>query len=224
MSSLHRQKGRPFWFCAYRSADGKQHFKSTGTSNKAEAQLICDKIGKGAKRARKRTLTADAAREIVEAAVKELMEESGDTLPTYTCRQFFNSWLVEVESEGSESTLLRYRGIVDKFLAFLGHKSDKTMSHIGAEDIAGFRDSLAAATSAGNVNTYLKVLRVVFGKAVKRGVISKSPALQVDKLSSRDKHERRAFKLDELKKLLEVADAEWKTMILVGTYTGLRLG
>ena len=59
MSSLHRQKGRPNWFCAYRGADGKQHFNSTGTSNKAEAQLICDKIGHGARHARKRSLTPD---------------------------------------------------------------------------------------------------------------------------------------------------------------------
>ncbi|HBP56579.1 MAG: hypothetical protein EVA71_02660 [Limisphaerales bacterium] len=40
----------------------------------------------------------------------------------------------------------------------------------------------------------------------------------------KDKQERRTFKTDELKGLLAVAQPEWTTAILIGLYTGLRLG
>lgn len=186
--------------------------------------MICDKIGKGAKQARKRSLTPDRARQIVERAVAELLEETGDALPYSTTREFFKSWLVEKENEGASSTLARYKGIVDRFLEFLDHKADKSLSHVTVEDIAAFRDSISDTVSSGTTNTYLKVLRVVFTRAMRRELIAKNPALLVSKLSTRDRHERRAFKLEELKKLLEVADAEWRTMILMGIYTGQRLG
>jgi integrase len=46
----------------------------------------------------------------------------------------------------------------------------------------------------------------------------------VDNLSTEGKHERRAFKVSELKKLLAVCGDDWKTAVMVGIYSGLWLG
>ncbi len=46
----------------------------------------------------------------------------------------------------------------------------------------------------------------------------------MDNVDTSDRHQRRAFTLPELKKLLAVASDEWRTAILLGIYTGLRLG
>ena len=66
--------------------------------------------------------------------------------------------------------------------------------------------------------------RIASGKAVKANQLDTNPAARVENLDRTDKHRRRAFTLPELKKLLAVAGEEWPTMILVGIYTGLRLG
>ena len=223
MSSLHRQIGRPYWFCSYRGADGKQHFKSTGTTNKAEAKIVCTALGKGERMARKRRLTPDAARRIIETALAELLDESGQALPLSTTRAFFVSWLKQKETDGAESSYARYKGIVERFLAFLGPRADLGLSSLTTEDVNTFIIGLTDEVSSGTVNTYLKVLRVALGRAVKRQLIPRNPASLVDTLRGRDRHERRAFKLDELRRLYELADAEWRTMILFGLYTGLRL-
>jgi integrase len=70
----------------------------------------------------------------------------------------------------------------------------------------------------------LKVIRVALGKACKAKHLDSNPAEYVDNLQRTDKHERRAFTRDELRKLLENASDDWRTMILVGLYTGFRLG
>lgn len=224
MSSLHRQPGRPNWFCAFRGPRGKQHFKSTGTPIKAEAQIICANWGKAARMARKGLLRHDRARRYSDQVMAELVEETGGSAPRATARKFFEAWLAQKENEAAESTMLRYRGIVDRFLKFLGERADQNLNHIGTEDVLAFRDELSADVASGTVNTYLKVLRVALGRAAKRELVIKNVAALVDKVSTRDKHERRAFTDEELKKLLDVADADWKTAILLGLYTGLRLG
>ena len=42
MASLHKQPGRPHWFCAFTGPDGKRRFKSTGTGDKRQAKEICN--------------------------------------------------------------------------------------------------------------------------------------------------------------------------------------
>ena len=211
MSSLHRQAGRPHWFCAYRGADGKQHFKSTGTTVKAEAQIICGALAKGERHARKRRLTPDVARRIIEAALAELLDESGQSMPLSTTRAFFNAWLKQKESDGAESSHARYKGIVERFLEFLGPRADLGLSSLTTEDVNTFILGLADEVSSGTVNTYIKVLRVALGRAVKRQLIPRNPASFVDTMKGRDRNERRAFKLDELRRLYELAEPEWRT-------------
>ena len=224
MSSLHRQRGRsPFWDRAYRTADGKQHFKSTGTTSKAEALILCQKMASGAKLARRRRLNPDIARRIIEAAVAEMLEEAGQVLPHSTIRAFLTSWLNEKRNAGAETTFVRYEGIIQKFLAYLGPRAEDSLASLSKPDILSFRDDLAGTVTPGTVNTYLKVLRVALGRAVKEQIIEKNPAALVDTLKHRDRHQRRAFSMEELRRLLALASQDWQTMILVGLYTGLRM-
>jgi integrase len=175
------------------------------------------------KAARKRRLTPERARQIIESTVAEVMEETGHALPHSSIEQYFRSWMKEKENAGAETTVLRYQGIVDRFLTFLDSRAADSLTSLTKADVLAFRDELADEVTAGTVNTYLKVLRVALSRAVKEQIIERNPAALVDRLSNRDRHERRPFTLDELKKLLEVATGEWRTMILVGLYTGLRL-
>ena len=71
MASLHRQPGKPHWFAAFTTPDGKRHFKSTGTIDKKQAKKICDGWQKATELAAQKNLTADRARKLVEAAERK---------------------------------------------------------------------------------------------------------------------------------------------------------
>jgi integrase len=223
MPSIHRQPGRPHWFCAFTNEHGVRCFKSTKTTNRRQAETICAAYAKAAELARRKELTPDRARKVIETVVAEMLESSGTVLPRYTIKEYFDSWLKGREVESSEGTYVRYKGIVDKFLKFLGPKSHNSLQSLTSEEVERFRDELIDTVSTGTVNTYLKVLRVALGKAAKKHLIEKNPASVVDNLDRHDKHERRPFKLAELKKILAVANQDWRNMVLIGLYTGLRL-
>jgi len=71
----------------------------------------------------------------------------------------------------------------------------------------------------------LKVLRSAFAVARREGLTDDNPAERVAVLKKRQTDsERRPFTLSELKRLMDVANDEWRGMILFGLYTGQRLG
>src|ERR1043165_2823616 len=65
MASLHKQPGKPHWFCAFMTPDGKRRFKSTGTDNKKHAQKICQGWVKATELAVQKNLSADRARNLI---------------------------------------------------------------------------------------------------------------------------------------------------------------
>jgi integrase len=152
------------------------------------------------------------------------MAESGAPIERKTVREHFTSWLSAFESEQSEGTFIRYKGVVENFLAFLGAKASRNLAALTAEDVERYRDHLQGRVAPNTVNTYLKVIRVGLERAVKQRVFETNPARLVDNVSIEDRLERRAFTLPELKKLLAVCNDDWKTAVLIAIYTGLRLG
>ena len=223
MPSIHRQPRRPHWFCAFTNEHGVRCFKSTKTGNRRQAEKICAAYAKAAELARRNELTPDRARKVIENTISEMFESTGGTLPRYSIKEYFTSWLKAREVEFSDGTYIKYKGVVDKFLKFLGPRSRNSLQTLCSEDIQHFRDEFTGTISNGTVNSYLKVLRVALNKAAKKHFIDKNPAAAVDNLNRNDKHERRPFTLGELKRILAAAKSDWKTMILIGLYTGLRL-
>lgn len=222
MSSVHRQPGRPCWFCAFYNSNGKRVFRSTGTAKKTDAVKICNAWAKAAKLARRNTLTQDRARAIIEAGVLDILEDSGVEAPRRTVEEFFNLWIEAREKVTSPTTFSRYSGVIKSFLTWMGTDRRGSISNLTMERIEDYRAYIAKKSSASNVNVHLKVLRVALKKAVPR-YLSSNPASHVENLDMTDRNERRPFTMQELKDLLEHASRDWRTMILIGLYTGFRL-
>jgi integrase len=225
MSSVHRQTGKPYWFCAYTGADAEgtpvRRFKSTKTTNRKQAERICAAMERAAKDAKHGRLTPDRARKIVEDAVSEIADAAGVEMPRQSIMQYFYGWLT---AKGcSDGTRTRYQGVLDLFAKHLGTKARHSLQNLSDLDILEFRDKYTGKVANSTVNFYLKVIRVALNRAVKKNLLTRSPALGVDNLEC-DKHQRRPFKLAELKTVLAAANDEWCTAILNGLYTGLRLG
>jgi integrase len=220
MASIHRQKGRPYWFYSYFDQDGKRRHKSSKSTNRKEAEIIAASVERNVRKLKHGPLSQARARELVEELYVELLGP-GAAAQRQSTRQYFLSWMDG--KSGSVGTLKRYRQIANDFLKFLKEKADAPLQSLGDGEIQNFRDHLKKTVSTGTVNTYLKVIRVCMNKAAKKGAITFNPARAVDNLERTDKHQRRPFTLDEFKKLFDVASADWRTMMANGLYTGLRL-
>jgi len=224
MATVHKTSASPSWLCYYTDRNGKRRTKSTLTRSKREAERICAKIQSVEDQARTGHITEEKARRVIERVVSEIMAESGAPIERKTVREHFTSWIKAFESEQSEGTFIRYQGIVNDFLHFLDGKANRNLSALTADDVERYRNLLQDRVAPATVNTHLKVIRVALEKAVKQRVFETNPARLVDNLSTEGHHERRAFTLAELKKLLAVCNDDWKTAVIVGIYTGLRLG
>jgi integrase len=92
------------------------------------------------------------------------------------------------------------------------------------EDIERFRDErFKQGVSAAVVKQDLQLIRGVLNTARRQTLITYNPAETVD-LPRAKSIERGVFTHEEVRSLLNVAPADWKTAILVAYYVGPRLG
>ena len=232
MPSVHRQAGRPYWFCAFSIWNPETHtsrrvFRSTKTSDKKQALEICRAWHKAALKARNGKLSVDAAREVIAQGVSDVFTAANvESLPNASIKSWCETWLEAKAIEAEPSTHIRYKTIVERFVEFLGAKSKRDLSTLQASDIARFRDHEAKERSRSTASFSVKVLRVCLGEAVRQGLLTVNPGARVKFLKLRDKSARRAFTLSEIKRILKACgdDQEWRGLILFGLYLGQRLG
>jgi integrase len=232
MASVHKQPGRPFWFCAFsiynpETLRSRRVFRSTKTRDKKQALEICRAWQRAALKARSGKLSVDAAREVIAQGVADVFTATNiEGLPSASTGAWCNTWLEAKSIEAEPSTHDRYARIAQRFTEFLGAKASRDLSTLQAIDISRFRDREAKELSRATANLSLKVLRVCFGEAVRQGLLAVNPAARVPILKLRDKSARRAFTLSEIKRILKACsdDTEWRGLVLFGLYLGQRLG
>ena len=230
MASIHKQPGKPNWFCSFSTWDTeggqwRRHFKSTGSTDKRQAEQICRTWEKAARVGRKGTLTTDAAREIIAGGVADVFSASNrENMPSRSVRDWCATWLDTKRVEAAPTTVSRYAGVLERFKTHLGKKADRDLASLTAADIGGFRDALSKDLSRNSANLSVKTLRVCLRAALKQGLVTRNVAGDVDKLKQRGETRRRPFTLAEIRRVLKAADgSEWYGMTLAGLYCGVRL-
>jgi integrase len=233
MSSIHRQPGRPFWFCAFSIFNPETHtskrvFRSTKTRDKKQALEICRTWHKAALKARNGKLSVDAAREVIAQGVSDVFTAANvESLPSASIKSWCETWLEAKAIEAEETTHARYKRVIERFTHFLGEaKSKRDLATLQASDVARFRDREAKELSRSTANLGVKVLRVCLGEAVRQGLLTMNPAVRVKMLKSTLESRRRPFTPAEIKRILKSCgdDAEWRGLVLFGLYLGQRLG
>ena len=230
MASIHKQPGKPNWFCSYSTWDAdaeqwRRRFKSTGTTDKKQAEEICRTWEKASREGRKGTLTMDAAREVISRGVADVFLASNrEKLPSRSVRDWCSTWLDTKRIEAATTTVSRYAGVLDRFTTHLGKKADRDLASLTVADVGGFRDALSKDLSRNSANLSVKTLRVCLGAALKQGLVTSNVANMVDKLKQRGETRRRPFTLAEIQRVLKAAaGSEWYGMTLAGLYCGARL-
>ena len=221
MASLRKHPRSPFLFACFTLPDGRRTQRSTGATDKKQAQRIANQFEDAARAASQGRFIESRARKAI-ADIYALANV--DTLPGSTVTDFMEAWLKRKELEAGEKTHSRYSTVAAQFTAHLGAKAKRDIANVTAADITKFRDTLAKRVTTGTVNVSLKILRSAFAQARRDGLIDVNEAERVTLLKRKDRFERRPFTLPELRRILEVATDEWRGMILFGIYTGQRLG
>jgi integrase len=232
MASVHRQPGRPYWFCAFsifnpETLTSRRVFRSTKTRDKKQALEICRAWHKAASKARNGKLSVDAAREVIAQGVSDVFSAANlESLESATIKEWCDKWLETKSIEAEQSTHERYKRIVERFLESIGTKANRDLSTLHADDIARFRDREAKELARSTANLSVKVLRICLGEAKRQELIVRNPAERVKLLKSVKESRRRAFTLREIKRILKACgeDSEWRGLILFGLYIGQRLG
>jgi integrase len=197
--------------------------RSTGETDRRRAQKIADAFEEAAFNARRGLLVERAARKVIGEIYSISTRE---TLRSDTIEDFFKRWLERVKIESHYKTHQRYTTIAKRFIDWLGPRAQLGIAHLSSVDIVHHRDFLARQHSPASVNVALKTIQSALSRAFDDGLVDVNEASRVPRLEDDPAHktQRRAFTPDELRAILAVCDIEWRGMVLVGAYTGARLG
>ena len=198
-------------------ADGTRTQRSTKETDRKKAQKLAESFEQVARL----QMTARQAQRVI----GEIFQRAnGDALPSTSVRGYFESWLVRKKSETVNSTYVFYSGKARRFLNWLGDRAKRQLITVTRGDILAFRESEGLRVNPPTVNHGIKVLRMIFQDAKREGIMADNPAEGVRLVKRTESRRRRPFTIPEIKQLLSVADAEWRSLIQFGVYTGQRLG
>jgi integrase len=141
-------------------------------------------------------------------------------------REYVGGWLRDQAGAVAESTLAFYRGALNGWLQWLGPRAEQGIDLIGREDVAAWRATEMARVRAKTVTQRIKALRAVMRAALRDGMIAADPTdgVRAPKAPARERKVRRPFTREEIERVLELADGDWRLMIQLGLQTGQRLG
>jgi integrase len=225
MASLHRNRGRDLWFVAFRGPDGKRHFKSTGTTDRAQAEEMARGFTKAVEAARESRLTPMRAREIIESVVREIAACAGTPMPVmYSLEGWLGGWLERHAPALAPNSLPRYQAAVRRCLAFAGQRVKEALWAFDESFFTAWRDDMATGLAAPTVNQMLQLVRGALAEAVRKGILLQNPLAGVKGLRARKDKVRKPFSFQDVNALLARApEGDWPGMILMGLYTGQRL-
>jgi integrase len=223
MASLRRFPRTRYWFACFTGPHGERMQHSTKQTDRRKAQKVADAYEQAAREARAGALTERQARKVISEiySLANKQQLRGDSISEY-----FTAWLERVRVESGHKTIVRYQGVVQRFLAFLGHRASLSIAHLSSVDITRFRDHLAKLHSPASVNMSLAAIQSALSRAIEDRIIDTNEASRVRRLAddpSRSQ-QRRAFTEAELRAILASCDIEWRGMVLTSLYTGMRLG
>src|SRR6266849_3487890 len=211
----------PYWFCCYTSATGQRLKKSTKQKDRKKAWEVCLAIENAEGHAKNGTLTEQTAKKII----GEILERTtGEPLQNYKAREWFHHWLDIKEQVRADKTTTRYRQVVRDFLASLGSRVNLGLAHIASKDILAYRNSIiGGGKSARTANLSVKVVSAAFNAALRQKHISSNPCTALEALNV-ETEEKGTFFPAQISRLLRAAEGDWRGAILLGYYTGARLG
>ncbi len=221
MASVHRRPDTKYWHAAFRDSNGRLILRSTKCADRSKALVTAFEFERAANLARSGNLIEAQARKVV----ADIMERAGseETLRSPSVADYLNQWLASKQARKSANTGSRYSIAVEKFLTVLGDRQKKPLTALTARDVERYLDARTKEKLAPRtIVLCVKIIRTALNAARRQGLIPTNPAEAVELPKVRGV-ERGTFTPEEVKMLVDTAQDEWKTLILLAYYTGARL-
>jgi integrase len=219
MASIHRRPKSKYWYAAWRKADGKLKLVSTKQTGRKEAMVCAVAFEEAECAARQQALTESTVRDIL----ADVLRRTGCEVRSPSVRAFLGEWLSGKAATTAVRSHERYASVVSAFLEHLGPFAEKPLTSLAPNHVQSFVTARrAAGVAPATVSIELAIVRSSLTRARKHGLITSNPAEAVD-LPRADSSERGVFTEDEIRMLAAAATDEWKTLVLVGYYSGQRL-
>jgi integrase len=222
MASIHRRFKSPFWVCEYRAADDRWLKRSTKLRDRHKAQEWCRALQEAEDRIRGGNPSEEQLRSIISSSMERI---TGSKLAAPMVREWLEGWLEGKEGANAPATLLKYKGTIVKFLAFLGPRAEGRLDAVTRSDVLAFRRLLIdEGRGPATVNLAVRqTLSAPFASAMRQGLIPHNPTAEIPRLIDKAKPRRQPFMLEEVRRLLAAASGDWRGAILCGFTTGMRL-
>lgn len=222
MATIFQRPRSPYWFACYSDRNGRTVRKSTKCIDKVLAKRIALEWEGAEFLARSGNATVATFQKVVSEISEKVI---GESLPSQTVAEYFEEWLGSIVRKNAPRTLDRYRHSIRLFLADLGKFGSQPLRALTPRHIELFLNhrldaGVAPRTAIIDVTTVSIALR----RATRFGYIERNPVEAV-KMPKAVSSEREVFSLDEIYALVAAApNQDWQTLILLGAFTGARLG
>ena len=214
----------PYWYGVYLvvSPGGQRRWvrKSTKKRKRSEAKEILEAWQKTADRAAAGSLDQARIREIVLETVERV---TGKRTDSPTVAEWLERWIRTEKGAVAPRTMMRYEQIVRDFLSSIGARAKAPLEALSTDAILEFKERwLSGGRSPRTVNQTIKILKRPFKIALEEGLIDRNPVAAVRAIRTSGA-KKGVFSPDQIQQLLEVAEGDWRGLILSGYFTGGRL-
>lgn len=195
--------------------------RSTRKKLRHEALAVAFEFERVERLAQLGAFTRIHTRQVVTDILRRNGDEDGVDVPK--CGEWLNGWIKVRATDCAPGTVTRYGSTVSSFLECLGKKAERPINTITPTDVQEYISArLADGCSPTTVQNDGKALRAAFNRAKREGHVIENPATKVD-LPRRQSVAKSVFTPEEVGRILDVAEGEWRNMILIAYYTGARL-
>lgn len=205
------------WYAVWHQ-DGKQRWKSTGETNKSKARSVLEAsvapLNSGNQ--------ARAFREAADAAYVRQGESFGQTIRLHDIWPTFAD--APERPDSGTITLDEYHRIWTRFVEWCQFERPRAtnISDVTPHVAADFAQVLRKLVGSATYNKNIGVFRLIWKTINKRTGWRENPWMSV---ATRRSHptSKRELTIDEMTRLADSAAGEWRVLIALGTYTGMRL-
>ena len=222
MASVWQEEGNPIWRARFALPSGKMTNRSTKETNRAKAQKIADFLEEQSKKIR---LGHATEKRLLKAVASMATDAGMEKISIHSIKDVFTQIIDSKEAiKRSEGTIVKYRAVVKSLISFLGdEKASMSINMLTQGNIEKWRNSLTKTGKAGTTaDQSLKIVRSILKSAVNKGLVPDNVAEGIE-LIEEGAEARERFTDQEVKSLYENANNEWKGMILMGLWYGMRI-
>jgi integrase len=224
MASIHKdpRNRSPFWYAAFTLPDGTRCFKSTKLTDRKNALNMALDLERNARDLAEQDPTGAQISKIIRDTYERT---TGKRLDVVLVGSYLRTWAQRAGHLKSKRTADRYGQVVDDFLSHLGETREKaSLGSVTTNDVQEFIvKELASGKSPTTIAIVVKVLRIPFNQAFRHGIILKNPVSSAE-VPEGHAEQRKVFTWPQVQMLIDAAEGDWKTAIMLSAYCGMRLG